>query len=744
MASGMPGPTTSSRDAHQQVGHPNRRLIQVERRHGDAHDTGRGRPPKELDKRHMRILLRLFLRTGISFEKLVKLFKAVDGGVTKNTLRRMLEEVLGVDQDTDLVLKDMRPRPHTNAKLDSGQWKAAKINNTRNASSMSPEDHGSIAQRLSPLGPTSPESFEFGDFIIFDQDKYDSPSGPVWTQNNDSTPAGKGAAMTTFRTGTGLASELLPLDPKNLPTSFHEGVPEDFTNVERAAVEHVERACTAGARSTMMTAVTRDSLSFTRRSTLSEYAPYRKETNEHLITRKMSELNLQQGDATVASLSYADQLLSLIRVCSTDDNAVVKFQWFLSRLNHEERKQVINQGDGQGVTLLHLAVAYGYVRFCSLLIDQWGANVKAKTARETSVYRFAKYAEKEAKSDIPLYAKIVMCRQFVRHGCAPPIPNFQKRSAQHRNIIANSAGQRQKRTATTAFQRENAAEYRQKLYTNVRNAGNAVPSLATTQPSGVAQHSNTAPVHTFSYASNATGSISSAQYREPLSNRPIFHYCAPGQRTDSPVPFNQSQHDLIYQGTTVQPWHMDDAGGTTLPYAQAPTRSTAAPPSDLPSEYELHIDQAADMSSDQGATNSQTSHNFLDVAGGASNPHNRDSGYCPSFEQQRSRHPSPSPLASSTPPALETPTTQPGMQRNQYNQFGQAPVHNGLSSPSQRRFTKKAVQLECPVCHLRVSATLTLSNDPSDEERQYQCLDGCGPYWVKKSTLLANGGNIGG
>ena len=86
-----------------------------------------------------------------------------------------------------------------------------------------------------------------------------------------------------------------------------------------------------------------------------------------------------------------------------------------------ERRGFVNVKDWRGVTALHLAVAYGYLGTCGLLLKH-GADHTAQTVQETHVWHFSKPAEKLAGNDVRLYARIKVCRVFVRYGYEPPVP----------------------------------------------------------------------------------------------------------------------------------------------------------------------------------------------------------------------------------------------------------------------------------------------------------------------------------
>ena len=109
------------------------------------------------------------------------------------------------------------------------------------------------------------------------------------------------------------------------------------------------------------------------------------------------------------------------RIHSLDDEEVLQNLTDVLPEDEARRRAFVKVKDVRGVTALHLAVAYGYVGTCGLLLKH-GADHTAQTAQETHIWHFSKPAEKLAGNDVRLYARIKLCRVFVRYGYEPPVP----------------------------------------------------------------------------------------------------------------------------------------------------------------------------------------------------------------------------------------------------------------------------------------------------------------------------------
>ena len=87
-----------------------------------------------------------------------------------------------------------------------------------------------------------------------------------------------------------------------------------------------------------------------------------------------------------------------------------------------EQLHFVNAVDHRGVSPLHLATAYGYLKTCGFLKFH-EADCNARTSRGESIYNFARPALRLAEKDSQLYYRIIQCRQFAGFGEKPPVPS---------------------------------------------------------------------------------------------------------------------------------------------------------------------------------------------------------------------------------------------------------------------------------------------------------------------------------
>lgn len=97
----------------------------------------------------------------------------------------------------------------------------------------------------------------------------------------------------------------------------------------------------------------------------------------------------------------------------------------MSEMNVFEQAAYVNAQDKNGIAALHLAIAFGFLATCSLLIAH-EANHKLTTKENARPHAFALPAERLAgrERDWGLYMRIMLCREHVRYGKRPPVPRL--------------------------------------------------------------------------------------------------------------------------------------------------------------------------------------------------------------------------------------------------------------------------------------------------------------------------------
>ncbi|KAK3715431.1 hypothetical protein LTR37_007159 [Vermiconidia calcicola] len=160
------------------------------------------------------------------------------------------------------------------------------------------------------------------------------------------------------------------------------------------------------------------------------WQPYRTEGSEYKLnyhdpSRQQICVHSKPGDSVVELMSFdglpAVTAIMLAKSCSLPDEEISSLFKDVLSSQGDEIERYVNQQDSRGVSALHLAVAYGLPQLCATLMEH-KANSRATTNQGTTVSLFAKPAEKLA-SDIGLYHRIMLCRQWVGCGVPPPNPD---------------------------------------------------------------------------------------------------------------------------------------------------------------------------------------------------------------------------------------------------------------------------------------------------------------------------------
>ena len=174
-----------------------------------------------------------------------------------------------------------------------------------------------------------------------------------------------------------------------------------------------------------------------------QFAPQSRPPSARAQQQDTSSMPLHEHPTAVIALMYAKAHSML------DEEAEAHLRNVLpARL--DATRIYMKAADQRGVTALHLAVAYGFVRVCGLILEYDTDQVfhLARTNNDTSMYQFAKPAQKLACKDLKLYCRIAHCRQWVECGKPPPVSspqddrersNEEKRGSQKRNRVPTNS-----------------------------------------------------------------------------------------------------------------------------------------------------------------------------------------------------------------------------------------------------------------------------------------------------------------
>ena len=136
--------------------------------------------------------------------------------------------------------------------------------------------------------------------------------------------------------------------------------------------------------------------------------PTRREEIHELELQRMSGNMRESAVSIVVRSRNSDKdAVSLLRQQIPDDPTIATI-W-------------VNKGDNNGTSALHLTVAYGLENSSNFLAKH-DADFKARTKFNTTIGSFARPAQELAKSDRPLYHRIIKTREFIRRGQIPPVP----------------------------------------------------------------------------------------------------------------------------------------------------------------------------------------------------------------------------------------------------------------------------------------------------------------------------------
>lgn len=138
-----------------------------------------------------------------------------------------------------------------------------------------------------------------------------------------------------------------------------------------------------------------------------------------------SPANTDSNDPPAVAL-----LINCSKVDPTSDAEVTrKMSIAMSEMNYFQQAAYVNAKDKNGIAALHLAVAFGFLATCSLLIEH-EANHKLTTNENARPHCFALAAERLAGRERKwgLYMRIMLCREHVRYGKRPPVPRLDPKN----------------------------------------------------------------------------------------------------------------------------------------------------------------------------------------------------------------------------------------------------------------------------------------------------------------------------
>lgn len=152
----------------------------------------------------------------------------------------------------------------------------------------------------------------------------------------------------------------------------------------------------------------------------------------------------------------------------------------------EEQAHFVNVSDHRGVSPLHLATAYGFIKACCFLIGR-NADHKARTANKESVYTFARPAKRLAGNNMPLSNRITVCREHASLGIEPPelSPQEESRTSPDRRCRKDQKKSRRKvQDRSGSGPQDSLAESKdfQETTMDTSSLNQSVDSIDTTRP----------------------------------------------------------------------------------------------------------------------------------------------------------------------------------------------------------------------------------------------------------------------
>lgn len=471
------------------------RSTSSEKLHTISNQSGpkkRGRPSLQLPPSVQRAIIRLYLGTNVTLENLAEAIHKCDGPA-REFLRGFLSETLGTEGSntnlSQLRLKDpelvkqreneqrkaidacrsadergphMRRNPAMRSSTGGSDDVGGNIGPQMLKSSLIPESESEVPGRYSQIERFPARDWTGQPLTIpsawRQQPNIDSGMQPSYGQSGKD-PLDLTSGVSTLKDSS-LPHPRNEMNPKKRkiskgPFDLNKLVEVLEDGRKRTLNHHIIKR-TSASRTTIASRLSIQASTRCARTLTSDFCAYYYKNATQGFGDKRAETPSHRGDIQGDTIEPDSQsipialniLIQAWRDDAADETILIYMQEALP-VEAGEHVQFVNDADRRGVSPLHLAVAYGYLKTCGFLLNH-GADHEARTTKDESIRSFARPAQTLAKANIPLYASIFQCRQFAGKGKPPPVPKLVD--------VSKSAGRKRERQATGKTQKRTKTE----------------------------------------------------------------------------------------------------------------------------------------------------------------------------------------------------------------------------------------------------------------------------------------------